>query len=211
MNPFRVRAALDRKSGLLAAYLLGSVGTAYMSFPAASIEPGISGGVRIGGDLIPSAKVISTADVPTGEFFVRVPLASSTSLEAAVGYRHYAYSEFGGRWSVDYSLTQVPVLVGIHYMFGPEGVVSPFGGAGVHCAYSRDSLSGYSYPSTSNTGGSSRFALGAYGQLGLAVAFTPSLSGEALVRYVLNPVSSSTGEPSNQDYLAFRVGVHLQF
>jgi hypothetical protein len=196
---------------LSAVYLLGGFGTASVSFAAFSSEPGISGGLRIGADFIPSAKVVSTADLPTGEIFVRVPVASSTSLEAAVGYRHYAYSEFGGRWSDDYSLTQVPVSVGVHYMFGSKDSVSPFVGAGVHSAYSRDSFSSYSYPSASNTGSSSRFVLGAYGHLGLAVPFTPGVSGEALVRYVLNPISSGTGEPSNQNYMAFRVGVHFQF
>jgi hypothetical protein len=211
MRRFRVHAALGRTSVLSAVYLLGSVGTAYVSIPASGSEPRISGGVRIGADFIPSAKVVSTADVPTGEAFVRVPIASSTSLEAAVGFRHYAYSEFGGRWSEDYSLTQVPVLVGIHYTFGSNGAVSPFVGAGVHFAYSRDSFSSYTYPTTYNTGGSSRFVLGGYGHLGLAVPFTPAFSAEALVRYVLNPISSGTGEPSNQNYMAFRVGVHLQF
>ena len=211
MKRLRLHAALGRTSVLSAVYLLGSAGSAYLSFPAFSSEPGISGGVRIGADFVPSAKVVSTADLPTGEAFVRVPFASSTSLEVAVGFRHYAYSEFGGRWSDDYALTQVPVLVGVHYTFGPNGSVSPFVGAGVHCAYSRDSFSSYTYPSTYNTGSSSRFVLGGYGHLGLAVPFTPGVSGEALVRYVFNPISSGTGEPSNQNYVAFRVGVHFQF
>jgi hypothetical protein len=196
---------------LSALYLLGSIETAYLSFPASGSEPSLSTGVRIGADFIPSAKVASTADVPTGEAYVRFPLAPSTSLEVAVGFRHYAYSEFGGRWSEDYSLTQVPILVGIHYMFGPNDAVGPFAGAGVHCAYSRDSFSSYTYPSAFETGGSSRFVFGGYGHLGLAVPFTSAVSGEALVRYVLNPISSGTGEPSNQNYVALRVGISFQF
>jgi hypothetical protein len=43
-----IPASLSGVSVLSAAYLLGSVATAYASLPACGSEPGISGGVRIG-------------------------------------------------------------------------------------------------------------------------------------------------------------------
>ena len=49
----------------------------------------LSGGVRLGTDLILGAKVAATTDTPTGEAFVRFPIAASTAVELTVGYRHY--------------------------------------------------------------------------------------------------------------------------
>jgi outer membrane protein W len=192
-------------------YSVLAVASTLLSVSALAADSGFSGGVRLGADLIPSAKVVTTADTPTAEAFVRLSLASSTAVELTVGYRHYSYSEFGGRWSEAYSLTQVPVSVGLHYAFVSDGGVSPFLGVGLHCSISRDSYSSYLYPNFNDGGERSRGVFGAYGHLGLLVPVSSSVFAEGIVRYVLNPISSGTGEPSNQNYLGFRVGGGVRF
>ena len=123
----------------------------------------------------------------------------------------YGYSEFGGRWSEAYSLTQVPIAVGLHQSFVSGGSVSPFLGAGALFSISRDSYSTYLYSSGSNSGERSKTVLGLYGHVGLQVPVSSGVFAEALVRYALNPISSGTGEPGNQNYLGFRIGVGVKF
>jgi len=185
--------------------------SATISLSAAAADSRLSAGVRVGADWIPSAKVVATADTPTAEVFARLSLSPSTALELAIGYRHFHYDEFGGRWTNEYSLTQVPIAFGLHYVLSPTSDVRPTFGAGIHCSVTRDSFSTYLYPNSYQTDERSKVVLGGYGQFGVQVMFGPTVFGDIMARYVFNPISSGTGEPSNQDYVRLQAGIGARF
>ena len=53
--------------------------------------------------------------------------------------------------------------------------------------------------------------VGAYGQVGVQFSLGSGAFADIIARYVLNPVSSGTGEPSNQDYLRLGAGIGARF
>jgi hypothetical protein len=200
---------MRRRLAFVSASLLFS---AVLSASAPAADSRFSAGAHLGADLVPGASLVGTADAPIADFFVRFSLNPSTFLEFAVSYRHYQYSEFGGRWGEDYSLTQVPIFLGLHYVILPLEPVSPLIGAGVHCSFTRDSYSTYRlYPNSRQTGEGNGTIFGLYGHFGLQVRVNPHVVAEIVARYVLNPVSSGTGEPSNQNYLRLQAGASVNF
>ena len=112
--------------------------SAALSFSATAADTRFSAVGRVGFDWIPAAKQGST-DTPTVEVSTRLSISPSTALELGIGYRHFSYDRFGGRSSEEYSITQVPIAFGVHYIPFPRAKVQPTLGAGVHFSITHDS------------------------------------------------------------------------
>ena len=164
-------------------------------------------GARVGVE-VTSESTYPTSLVP--EIFARFFPASSVAVEVGLGYRYNKYYYGGGAYGNDYSITQVPLTIGAHFVPAATGAFSTSLGVGIHVALTRDAYStysGYPPPARYSSGERTLVVLGAFGQLGIQVSLGRALFGDLTARYVINPVTSGIGYPQNQDYCRVQLGL----
>lgn len=95
-----------------ASFLLVVAAAASAGGTAMAVEKPVVVGIRGGVEAVAASMYSSQPEGVSGEFFVRLFLSPSFTLEAAAGYRSTSYTHREGLTSTSFSMTQVPFTAG---------------------------------------------------------------------------------------------------
>ena len=142
-------------------------------------------------------RLFTASDSAVGaELFLRVSMSPSVALEASVSYRRYVSNGFGGSYTYSIATDQVPIFLGVTYLFSQGKPVRPWLCAGLIVA-PESSTTTYSPGGSSNS--FSAWDLGFQVGAGVQAAVSDHWALDGGVRYV-PPMTSSDSFRSHLAY-----------
>lgn len=152
----------------------------------------------------------------SGGFLARFRIARPLVAEVAVGYRHVSYERLAGTSGEEYALAQVPVQLGLRYLFAPGRGVTLLPGAALVLAPSRLTYDTYRYSTTvhgyvTESGTTSQLVVGGSVTLDAEIDLGRSWCLLAGVGYVFNPVSLPFDVAGSRNYGRLGVGLGYRF
>jgi hypothetical protein len=179
--------------------------------PASAAAGEVTVGIRGGVDGAIASQSSSQPESVSGDLFVRIFPAPSLAMEATVGYRSASSTRGSGPGSTSFSITQVPVMAGAAWVFSPGSAFRHRIGAGLAVLPTKTRSTTTLAPGREESFETSSTVLGGYAEAGLQARMYENLTGEASLRYVLNPIPQETGRPSSQNYVTAFFGFSARF